>query len=117
MSISTDLSVSPSDVVLVQGRRGKVMTDCTAAKKLKDLSSMIGNVLAPRNPRGPASRATAPISHLLTFCKEECSPAKVFGCPRGELPAVPEDVEGKVGCRRFTASSPGVVSGDSTKTP
>lgn len=67
------------------------MNDTTTGRRTDQLNGLIAKVTSPPNTRAGASNETAICKdQLLKFCLENCSAEKVFGCPRGELPAVPE---------------------------
>jgi len=59
---------------------------------------MLNKLFYPLNTRGGASNQTAISKRQLSnFCTEECTVLKVFGCPVGELPIVPDHVEEEAG--------------------
>lgn len=59
---------------------------------------MLNNVISPQNTRvGSSNQSAVAKQQLANFCKEECSAAKVFGCPWGKLPMPPKHVADEVG--------------------
>ena len=67
-------------------------------EKTEELEGMLSKLIYPLNTRGGASNQTAISKHQLSnFCTEECTVLKVFDCPVGELPVVPDHVEEEAG--------------------